>query len=118
MLFLSLRNYAVSFSELLTFDKPCSTIQIEDRCINVIFLAYTVNRRAEVLFWRAPANKRRTLKAGVSQPKMRNLFRELLLAQSKKVKSERFAALNASVTGGKLACPFVVRKEKMNHGKY
>ena len=31
---------------------------------------------------------------------MRNLLRELLLAQSKKVKSERFAALNASVTEG------------------
>ena len=43
---------------------------------------------------------------GVSQPKMRNLFREFLLAKCKKVKSECFAALNASVTKGKLACPF------------
>ena len=43
---------------------------------------------------------------------MRNLFRELLLALIKKVKSECFATLNASVTEGKLACPFVVRKEK------
>ena len=49
---------------------------------------------------------------GVSQPEMRNLFRELLLALIKKVKSECFATLKASVTEGKCACPFVVRKEK------
>ena len=54
---------------------------------------------------------------GVSQPEMRNLFRELLLAQIKKVKSECFATLKASVTEGKRACPFVVRKEK-NYGQY
>ena len=93
-------------------------MQVKGRCIKTIFLAYTVNHRTEVLFGRTPTNKWRSLKAGVSQPKMRNLFRELLLAQSKKVKSERFAALNASVTGGKHACPFVVRKEKMNYEKY
>lgn len=39
---------------------------------------------------------------------MRNLLSELLLAQSKKVKSERFAAPNASVTKGQYSCPFVV----------
>lgn len=42
---------------------------------------------------------------------MRNLLRELLLAQSKKVKSERFAALNASITEGQGSCPFVVCNE-------
>ena len=35
---------------------------------------------------------------GVSQPKVRNLFSELLLAQNKKLTSERFAALNAILT--------------------
>lgn len=35
---------------------------------------------------------------GVSQPKVRNLFSELLLAQNKKFTSERFAALNAILT--------------------
>ena len=81
-----------------------------DECIEKIFLAYTANDRTRVLLWRAPTIKWRTLKAGVSQPKMRNLFRELLLALNKKVKSECFATLKANVTGGKLACPFVVRK--------
>lgn len=49
---------------------------------------------------------------GVSQPQMRNLFRELLLALIKKVKSECFATLKASVTEGKLACPLVAYREK------
>ena len=83
-----------------------------DECIEKIFLAYTANDRTRVLLWRAPTIKWRTLKAGVSQPKMRNLFRELLLALIKKVKSECFATQKASVTKGKLACPFVVLKEK------
>lgn len=39
-----------------------------------------------------------TLTVGVSQPKVRNLFSELLLAQNKKFTSERFAALNAILT--------------------
>jgi len=42
---------------------------------------------------------------------VRNLLSELLLAQSKKVKSERFAAPNASVTKGQYSCPFVVLRK-------
>lgn len=39
---------------------------------------------------------------GVSQPKMGNLSRELLLALSKTFKSERFAALRTNITKNKL----------------
>ena len=50
---------------------------------------------------------------------MRNLFREFLLALIKKVKSECFATLNASVTEGKLACPFVYsRRNDMDNIKF
>ena len=45
---------------------------------------------------------------------MRDLFRELLLALSKKVKSECFAALNANVTGDEETCPLVSYKECQN----
>lgn len=48
-------------------------------------------------------------------PQMRNLFSELLLAQSKKVKSECFATLNANLTEGKHACPLIVCEENMNN---
>lgn len=42
-----------------------------------------------------------TFNRGVSQPKVRKLLRELLLALYKKVTSERFAALNANLTEGR-----------------
>ncbi len=45
---------------------------------------------------------------------MRDLFRELLLALSKKVKSECFATLNANVTGDEETCPLVSYKECQN----
>lgn len=45
---------------------------------------------------------------GVSQPKVRNLFSELLLAKNKKFTSERFAALNAILTkAGHLKSPAI-----------
>ena len=55
---------------------------------------------------------------GVSQPKVRNLFSELLLAQNKKFTSECFATLNAILKiAGHLVIPAIFF-EVINYEKH